>query len=157
MNKSDSVQKFWEEFCQNNPEINSNEPFQVWFFGNSREMAEELSELVISRKKKATASLVLINEMKPEIAPIHDGYSVVTDFDSNPLCVIQTTEIRHLPFEKVDAQFAFDEGEGDQTLEDWREGHWRYFIREAEESGIEFNEKSLICCERFALLYSKNS
>jgi uncharacterized protein YhfF len=92
--------------------------------------------------------------MKPEIAPVPDGYSVVTDFDGNPLCVIQTTEIRHLPFDEVDAQFAFAEGEGDQTLESWREGHWRYFTQEAGESAVEFNEKSLICCERFALLYS---
>jgi uncharacterized protein YhfF len=153
MKITEEVRKFWREFCQNNPEINPDEPFQVWFFSNSRESARELAELVISGKKKATASLVLINEMKPEIAPVDDGYSVVTDFDGVPLCVIQTTEIRYLPFDEVDAQFAFDEGEGDQTLEDWREGHWKYFTGEAGESGVEFNEKSLICCERFALLY----
>jgi uncharacterized protein YhfF len=155
MSKTDAVQKFWEEFCKSNPEINPAEPFQVWFFSNSRESARELAELVISEKKKATASLVSINEMKPEIAPIPDGYSVVTDFDGNPLCVIQTTEIRHLPFDEVDAQFAFDEGEGDRTLEDWRDGHWRYFTREAAESAVEFDEKSLICCERFNLLFPK--
>ena len=82
-----------------------------------------------------------------------DGHSVVTDFDGNPICVIQTTEIRHLPFDEVDPQFAFDEGEGDRTLEYWRERHLRYFTREAAELGVEFNEKSIICCERFRLLF----
>jgi len=148
------IEGFWQDFCRNNSEINADTPFQIWFFGSNRAMAKELGELVISGKKTATASLVSINKIKPEIAPIPDGYSVVTDFDGNPLCIIQTTEIRHLPFDEVDAKFAFDEGEDDQTLESWREGHWRYFTKEAGESAVEFNEKSLICCERFALLYS---
>ena len=69
------------------------------------------------------------------------------------MCVIQTVEIRHLPFEEVDAQFASDEGEGDQTLEYWRTVHWRYFSREAAELGIDFDERSIVCCERFRLLY----
>lgn len=155
MSKIDLVQSFWEEFCRNNSEVNPSTPFQVWFFGNSQEMAQELAGLVISGKKTATASLVEFNQSHPEVAPVDAGYSVVTDFEGHPLCVIQTTEIRHLPFMEVDAGFAFDEGEGDQTLEDWRDGHHRYFTKEAAESGLEFNEKSLICCERFRLLFPK--
>jgi len=152
--KNEKAALFWRKFCQEN-EIDPENPHQVWFFGNDQEMAIELAHLVISGKKKATASLVTVNQMKPEIAPIIDGYSVVTDFAGEPLCVIRTIEIRHLPFEEVDGEFAFDEGEGDQTLEDWRDGHWRYFTREAAELGIEFNQQSLICCERFRLLFPK--
>jgi uncharacterized protein YhfF len=151
---NDSVKNFWLEFCQKSG-VTSKTPYQVWFFGNSEEMAKELAGLVVSGKKTATASLVDFNEKHPEVAPIDDGYSVVTDFNGNPLCVIQTTEIRHLPFNEVDAEFAFDEGEGDQTLADWRKGHWAYFTKEAAANGLEFNENSLICCERFKLLYSK--
>lgn len=150
----DSVKQFWLEFCEKS-NLNAETPYQVWFFGNSQQMAKELAELVVSGKKTATASLVEFNEKHPEVAPIDEGYSVVTDFHGNPLCVIQTIEIRHLPFDEVDAQFAFDEGEGDQTLEDWRAGHWAYFTKEAAENGLEFSEKSLICCERFRLLFSR--
>lgn len=151
---NDSVKQFWQEFCEKT-NIDSETPYQVWFFGNNEKMAKELGKLVISGKKKATASLVEFNENHPEVTPIDKGYSVVTDFNHNPMCVIQTTEIRHLPFLEVDAEFAFDEGEGDQTLEDWRDGHWRYFTKEAAENGLEFNEKSLVCCERFRLLFPK--
>ncbi len=153
--KSEAVENFWKEFCEANPRINPETPYQVWFFGNSPEMARKLAELVISGKKTATASLVAVNEMTPEIAPINDGYSVFTDFEGNPRGVIQTTEIRQLPFTEVDAQFAFDEGEGDQSLEYWRDVHWRYFTKEAAELNLEFNEKSLVCCERFELLFPK--
>jgi uncharacterized protein YhfF len=154
MNNSDLINFFWQEFCRT-ANVNSETPYQVWFFGNTSEMARELAELVISGKKTATASLVEFNETHPESAPVENGFSVVTDFEGNPLCVIQTNEIRHLPFTEVDAQFAFDEGEGDQTLRYWCEVHQQYFTKEAKEFNLEFNENSLIACERFRLLFSK--
>lgn len=147
------VQEYWEAFLAENPEIPNDLPYQVWYFGNTPQMAKELGELVISGKKTATASLQKTNEIDPEKSPVDDGYSVVTDFEGIPMCIIQTTEVRHLPFNQVDADFAFDEGEGDQTLEDWRDGHWSYFSREAVESGFGFDENSIICCERFRLLF----
>ncbi len=155
MSKTNLVEKFWQEFCAENSEVNPDEPYQVWFFGNNSKMARELVELVLQGKKTATASLFEENKLRPESAPIPDGYSVVTDFEGNPQCVIQTTEIRQLPFIEVDAQFAFDEGEGNQTLADWRDGHWQYFSKEAKELGIEFDETSLVTCERFKLLFPK--
>ena len=155
MNKSESTEKFWQDFCAKNSKVNSDEPYQVWFFGDSQKMARELAELVISGKKSATASLVEFNEKHPGIAPVKEVFSVVTDFEGIPLCVIQTTEIRHLPFKEVDAQFAFDEGESDQRLDYWREVHQRYFTKEAAEFNLEFNEKSLIACEKFKLLHPK--
>ena len=155
MNKSESIVKFWRDFCAENPDVNSDEPYQTWFFGNSQNMARELAELVISGKKRATASLVEFNKKHPEVAPVDNGFSVVTDFEGIPLCIIQTTEIRHLPFNEVAAQFAFDEGEGDQSLDYWREVHQRYFTKEAADYNLEFNEKSLLACERFKLLNPK--
>lgn len=56
MNKTVLIEKLWRECCEEHPEINPNEPYQVWFFGNSSEMAKELAELVISGKKTASGS-----------------------------------------------------------------------------------------------------
>lgn len=150
---SRSVEQLWAEFLDENPRIEPATPYQIWYFSNNSEAARDLAELVISGKKIATASLKAVNEIEPEKAPIDNGYSVVTTFESEPLCVIQTREIRHIPFNEVDAEFAFHEGEGDQTLDDWREAHWAYFSREAAQYGLTFNETSVICCERFQLLY----
>ena len=124
MIRTELVKNFWDEFCQQNSDVNIDESYQVWFFHNNQADSVELASLVLQGKKTATASLAAVNELMPEIAPVNDGFSVVTDFNGNPLCIIQTAEIRHLPFDKVDAQFAFDEGEGNQTLKDWRKRHW---------------------------------
>jgi uncharacterized protein YhfF len=149
------VERYWSEFLASHPEIDPLTPYQSWYFGNSSEMAPELAGLVLSGKKTATASLKSINEILPENAPIDNGYSVVTSFEGEPFCIIRTSEIRFLPFREVDEDFAFDEGEGDRTLEHWRAEHWKYFEREAAEYGVEFDETSEVCCERFRLIYPK--
>ena len=53
----------------------------------------------------------------------------------------------------VDAAFAWDEGEGDRTLDDWKRGHWRYFSRECESLGRSMSEDAEVCLERFELFY----
>jgi len=81
------------------------------------------------------------------------GYSIVTDFEGEPQCVILTTEVRHLPFNEVDAQFAFDEGEGDRSLEYWQSAHRNFFTECCRDLGIEFSENLMICCKRFKVLF----
>jgi uncharacterized protein YhfF len=153
--KNEAAKEFWQKCCQENQNINPNEPYQVWFFGDSQEMSVKLADFVIFGTKRATASLVLVNNLIPENAPINKGYSVVTDFAGNPLCIIQTTEVREIPFLEVDYNFAKSEGEGDENIEDWRKGHRDYFTKECKELGFEFNETMLVCCERFELIYPK--
>jgi uncharacterized protein YhfF len=150
-----TVTEFWQEFLSAMPEIPKDTPYQTWYFGNSREMALELAQLVIGGRKTATGSLAAVNAIKPDEAPVLGGFSIVTDHDGAPMCVIKTTEITDVPFLDVDASFAHDEGEGDQSLEWWRRAHQAYFQNEAAELGLEFNERSLVCCERFKLLFPK--
>lgn len=153
MTNSEAVENFWSRFSASNPQIDPSTPYQAWHFGNSSPMASELADLVLAGKKFATASLAEVNELKPDEAPVAHGYSVVTDFEGNPICVVQTTEIVHTPFNEVGAQFAADEGEGDQSLDYWRRVHKEYFGRETESMNLEFHEDSVVCCERFKLLY----
>jgi uncharacterized protein YhfF len=150
-----SVSEFWKMFLQAEPSVPKATQYQVWFFGNTAAMAEELGSLVLSGTKTATASLLETNIRQPDKAPIEGGYSVVTDLKGDPICVLRTTEIRHIAFKEVDRSFAFDEGEDDQTLASWRRGHWEYFSKEAAELGFDFDENSIVCCERFELLFPK--
>lgn len=148
------IEEFWQKFCAENPEINADEPYEVWFFHHRREPSKKLAELVLAGKKRATACL-MENESDTGEGGTVGGYSVVTDFDGNPQCVIQTTEVRRLPFCEVDAQFAFDEGEGDGSLEYWRAAHRRFFTECCRDLGIEFSESMPVCCKRFEKLFPK--
>lgn len=147
------IDHYWARFCEAS-HVDTSTPYQVWYFGNTREMAAELAALVLAGRKTATASLVEVNKLRPSEAPVVGGYSVVTDFDGDPVCVVQTVDIREVAFEDVDPGFAAQEGEGDLSLEYWRRVHEDYFVRETRELGLNFDARSLVCCERFRLLYS---
>ena len=59
------------------------------------------------------------------------------------------------PFNMVDAQFAYDEGEGDRSLEYWRQAHWRFFEGTCAEIGRELSDDMPVVCERFKVLFVK--
>ena len=153
MNRSSEVIEFWETFCDQNPHVDKGGPYQVWYFGNTAGLADELVELVLAGKKRATTSLESEFQDKPEEAPIERGYSVVTDFYGHPKCIVRTIEVRTIPYNEVDAEFAFEEGEGDQSLDYWRGVHWDYFNRQCIELGVQPSETMPVICERFELLY----
>jgi uncharacterized protein YhfF len=126
---------------------------EAWGFGDSPEMADELGQLVLSGTKTATCSLLWEYELEDEPVPQVGELSIVLDGHGEPLCLIETTEIRTRPYNKVEAQFAYDEGEGDRTLAFWRDAHWRFFSRQCDKLDLQVNEEMPLVCERFRVIY----
>jgi uncharacterized protein YhfF/GNAT superfamily N-acetyltransferase len=147
-----AVAEFWAGFCRaaSVPEATL---YQAWFFGDSASLAHELVQLVLQGPKRATAGAAWVVDLEPDLGPVPNGYSVVTEFDGTPRCVIRTTSIERRALNAVDAQFAWDEGEGDRTLADWLAGHRRYFTRECAQTGVPFADDMPVQLERFELLY----
>ena len=132
--------------------ITSDQP-EAWGFGDSPEMADDLGQLVYSGIKTATCSLLWEYEVENESVPEEGELGIVLDGRGEPLCLIETTEIRTRPYNKVEAQFAFDEGEGDRSLAYWRDAHWRFFSRQCEKLGLQVSEDMPLICERFRVIY----
>ena len=104
--------------------------------------------------KRATAGLSEFNDQMPQVKPVAGGYSVLTEHDGTPRAVIRTTVLERRAFADVDAAFAWDEGEGDRTLADWKDGHRRYFTRElADLRPATSTRRMEVDLERFELLY----
>ena len=126
----------------------------AWAFGDNPALAGELGRLVVQGIKTATASLE--QEYQPagdELLPKPGDLSVVLGGDHKPLCIIETIEIRILPFGQVDPQFAYDEGEGDRSLAFWRSEHTTYFGRVCQQFGCTLNDELPVVCERFQVVY----
>jgi uncharacterized protein YhfF len=153
MNPTSSVARFWAKFCRTNSDIDPATAIQIWHFGNTAAMADELLDLVLIGKKTATATLPWEYDEHPTDTPTVGCYSVVTDIIGDPKCIVHTTEVRVIPFCDVDPQFAYDEGEGDQSLAYWREVHWKYFSEQCRQHGKIPSETMHVLCERFALIY----
>lgn len=152
---NDQHRQFWQAYLATLPEDHPHHKatFGAWGFGDSPEMAEELAQLVRDGIKQATASLAKAYEIEGEQIPPVGDISMILNGKDEPVCIIETTEITLKPFNQVDAQFAYDEGEDDRTLNSWTEGHRRFFTRECESLGIVFDEEMLVVCERFKLIY----
>jgi uncharacterized protein YhfF len=111
-------------------------------FGDSPRLADELLELVVKGVKTATCS----TEDEPNTSTPGERW-VVLDGSGTPRCVIETVEVSYRRYSEVDAAFAHDEGEGDRSLDYWRDAHRRYFGRLGK-----FSEDMMLMCERFRLI-----
>ncbi|MDV6252267.1 ASCH domain-containing protein [Vibrio sp. EA2] len=111
------------------------------------------AELVRSGQKTASCSMALWYSEHGEVMPQVGHLQVVTRWDGDPVCVIEITDISTCPYEAVSAEFAQAEGEGDGTLQWWREAHTQFFQAECKELGIEWHEQRMLVLERFKVVY----
>jgi uncharacterized protein YhfF len=50
-------------------------------------------------------------------------------YDDEPVAIVEVREARVIRAGEIDVQFARDEGEGFESVDDWREAHERFFER----------------------------
>jgi uncharacterized protein YhfF len=111
-------------------------------FGDNPRLADELLGLVLGGRKVATCWSVRDGEQT-----FVGKRMVVCDGEARPRAVTETVTLEQKRFDEVDATFARLEGEGDLTLQDWREGHARYFERTGG-----FEPGMMLWCETFRLV-----
>lgn len=153
---TDRIEEYWRRFQQACPDLAANRrPYEAFAFGDTAAMADELVDLVVRGIKTATSSLVWSYEDRGMPPMLVGDFHVVTDSRERPVCVIQTKELRVLPFEGVDERFAFDYGEGDRTMVWWRKHLWDYYARVCASLGREPSPSMPLLCERFAVVHTE--
>lgn len=150
------IEEFWQDYLDSLPPGQSKTGnYTAWYFGNNPRLANELGTLVAQGTKTATCSLVCEYEEEGESLPGAGQLSIITDYEGHPLCIIETVEVQILTYDQVPAQFAWEEGEGDRSLEYWRQAHWNYFSPICIALGREPSKDMLLVCERFRLVYRR--
>ncbi len=125
--------------------------YDAWAFGDE---PDKLAKLVLDGKKCATASVYELYEYDGERLPEAGTYSVVLDSNDQAVCVIRDTEVKVVPFRDVDPEHAYLEGEGDRSLEHWREVHEKLFREWLAEAEKTFSEDTKVVLERFEVVFS---
>jgi uncharacterized protein YhfF len=154
MNKK-QIQAYWQRYLDTLPaEAPARQGgYVVDTFGDSPQLADELGALIVAGTKTATCSALWEWQAEGEPLPEVGLISIVLDGSGEPLCIIETTQVQVLPFDQVDARFAYEEGEGDRSLAYWREAHCRFFTRTLDAIGRKPAEDMPLVCERFQLVY----
>lgn len=152
---SEKVETYWQKFLASlpadSPYRNSTYIAEGW--GDSPEMADELGALIAAGTKTATCSALWEWEAEGKAPPEPGTVTIVVDGSGEPLCIVETTEVTVRRYNEVDARFAREEGEGDLSLQYWRDAHRRFFTRLLPKIGREFSEEMPLVCERFRLIY----
>ena len=112
-----------------------------------------MGQLVKQGVKTATSSLLWEYEADGEALPEAGEYSIITTWKGDPICIIQTIDVAVMPLNKVAAEFAYAEGEGDRTLDYWRTVHWKFFSRVCKVISLAPSMTMPVVCERFQLVY----
>ena len=76
-----------------------------------------------------TASLLDDRDLDEEPLGRPGDRRLLLGFDDGPVAIVELTEVRVLPAAEIDVRFARDEGEGFESVDDWREAHERFFER----------------------------
>jgi uncharacterized protein YhfF len=151
----DSIQTYWQRFLftlPNNSPYHS-KPYIAEGWGDGPEMADELGILIAQGIKTGTCSAVWEWEAEDKPIPQVGLITIVLDGRGQPLCIVETVEVTLRNYNAVEADFARSEGEGDLSLEYWREAHRNFFSRSLPKIGREFSEDMPLVCERFKMIY----
>jgi len=151
-----AIAEFWKRFDADAGGVDATRFYEAFHFGDNEEMANSLADLVLEGTKRATAGLLWSFERAGKALPQPGDLSVVTSWAGSPLCIIETVQVDIVPFNEVTAEFAAVEGEGDGSLEFWRQEHASAFSRECARIGRVFNESMLVACERFRVVFTSS-
>ncbi|WP_447957000.1 ASCH domain-containing protein [Vreelandella sp. EE7] len=127
--------------------------FSADYFCADEYNANVCADLILRGEKRASCSLECWYSHEGEPMPEVGHLQVVTDWEGNPVCIIELTSVSKCKYSDVTAAFAAEEGEGDKSLKWWREAHWEFFSLECSELSIEPTEDMLLVLERVKVVY----
>jgi uncharacterized protein YhfF len=120
-------------------------PFELGY--PRTELRRQLVAAVLRGEKTATAGLAEDFESEGEPMPRAGDRYLLHGFDDEPVAVVEITHAEVVPARDIDLQFARDEGEGFESVENWRLAHEAFFERPIDDT-------SLIVAQRFRLVDS---
>jgi uncharacterized protein YhfF len=110
------------------------------------ELRRRLVDAVLTGEKTATAGLHAEYEAEGEPLPGVGERFLLLGYDDKPVAVVETVELRLLRAGDVDLAFARDEGEGFDSVEEWRTAHESFW------AGQDITDDTLVVAERFRLV-----
>ncbi|MET7709936.1 ASCH domain-containing protein [Micromonospora sp. NPDC005413] len=121
-------------------------------------LRDSLVATILSGTKTSTSALLVGYERAGDPLPEVGERSAVVNSEGRRVAVIELTEVRVLRLADVDLQHALDEGEGDESVAQWRAGHetfWHSAEVRAElgDPGFTADDDTMVVTERFRLVH----
>lgn len=150
-----SARNMWGDYLDQHLEDVFHEAPRTKHFCDNAEDAKACLKLILSGTKKATSHSLLVMQLKNDILPKIGDFTVITDWDGKAKCIIKTTKVEFKPFFSITGDYAALEGDGDKSLDHWKEVHWDYYTRELEPYGREPRESMIVVFETFEKVFQR--
>ena len=120
-------------------------------------LRDRLVTAILSGAKTATSGLVQAYERENEPLPKVGQLLAVVDSADRRVAAIELTEVRVIRLADVNLRHALDEGEGDESVAQWRAGHEKFWhsaeVRaELGDPHFTVNDDTLVLAQRFRLV-----
>lgn len=109
MSMTPEVSQYWQHFIEQQQLPPDLQPAEIYSFGNTEQMANELARLVIIGQKTATTSAIELYEPDEHVPQVGD-YNVILDGRDRPVAITKTIMCTIVKYNQVDAEHAFLEG-----------------------------------------------
>lgn len=152
MKDKEKIEKYWKRFLAATNRVKDVDYLDCFYFGVTEPVANALADLVLSGVKTATTSCLPSYEINNSKLPAIGDFSIVTDWNGMPKCVIETTCVTIIPFKDVTFDICKREGE-DDNLQSWRDTHFTLFEAEGKKEGYLFTFDTLVVFEDFKVIY----
>jgi uncharacterized protein YhfF len=114
--------------------------------GHPGPMRDRLNALVLTGEKKATAGL-WHRDYVAESEPLDQAgeQEILLDSGGEPLATVEIVGVEVRRFIDVPLEFALAEGEGFESIEEWRSGHRDYWLG----TGVDVQDDTPVVCVWF--------
>ena len=126
----------------------------AWPLGDNEIDGALLGGMAARGLKTGSSSLLIEYGKNQNLLPKDQQVSVIIDWESRPICVIQTEKVSIVPFAKVGDDQAKADALGDGSLSYWQDVHWELFTSICNENKEEMGDDMDVVCERFRCLKS---
>ncbi|OJF75776.1 MAG: hypothetical protein BKP49_09935 [Treponema sp. CETP13] len=148
-----TIEDIWNEYLQKF-NLPKSTPFAgECVFGGDEQESNEITAQVLAGTKQANCAALESYQIDMEPLPAEGNRYVVTNWNGNALCVIETLKVTILPFMEITWEMAQKESYSD-SMALWEERQRQFFEDDADLMGYDFTPDTPVVFEEFCIRYS---
>jgi uncharacterized protein YhfF len=159
--KTEKTEEFWRRACSTKDgEFQSKFPviddadYHCLTFGSPKyqDYSDHITELAIKGIKRATTHLKIDFEINDVPRRCTGDYWMILWENLTPAVIVKLVNVEECAFRDVSAAFAAREGEGDGSLEFWKNCHEEYFKLQLADWNRDWSEDLVVVLESFEVV-----
>lgn len=145
---------FWKKYLSSLSDLEQpKNPFITASFAGNREVTDKLLSLYLNGKKSAGSSIVEDFLIAGDPLPKVGNYWIFLNSKDEPSCILRTERIMVHKFKDIPLEIAHAEGEGDLSLNYWRQVHTELYSPFLAQWGIKNIEEATVITEFFQIVF----